>query len=97
MHPYELQKILARNHLVQLTRDVPGILVQVGVGSGHGLVQYAQLLDLERPHQTDRIVIGFDSFNFYPTFDDDEAGAIQQLRADDKNEIEFSTIDKVRH
>ena len=96
MHPYELQKILARNYLVQLSKEVPGILVQVGVGSGHGLIQYAQLLDLERPLQTDRIVLGFDSFNFYPTFDIDEVNAVQQIRTDDKNEIGSTSLDKVR-
>lgn len=95
MSPYELQKLLARNFLVGLCKDVPGILVQVGVGSGHGLVQYAQLLDLERTHQTDRIVLGFDSFDFYPTMDQDEQEAVQQILSDDKNQISSASLNKV--
>lgn len=81
--------------MVDLTLEVPGIIVQVGVGSGHGLIQYAQLLDIERPHQTDRIVVGFDSFDFYPTSDLDEATAVQQIRDDDKNGIYSTSLEQV--
>lgn len=41
------------------------------------------------------MVLGFDSFDFYPTKDPDEQEAVQQILVDDKNQIGSASLQRV--
>lgn len=58
-------KMLARYELFKLITDKPGDLVEGGVLKGAGLLFWAKLIEIFNP-QSQRKVIGFDTFEGYP-------------------------------
>lgn len=66
-----ISKFLYRHTLFNLTKDLPGDIVEVGVFKGSGVATWCKLLDLFTPH-TNKKVIGFDIFQkeqaFFNTF-----------------------------
>lgn len=81
-----LHEIIVRYETLSLVKDVPGSLIQVGVGSGFGLIVTAMLLDVLSPFSTDATIVGFDSFGeAYPAFEPDEAEIVAEFTASQHN------------
>lgn len=81
--------------MIRLTKDVPGSIIQVGVGNGEGLVTYAQIRDLLCPYSTDKKVIGFDAFEFYPVIDQEEAQTLERFADSEANVFTDVSFEKV--
>lgn len=64
-----LARFLARYELFQRIRDVQGSIVECGVLFGGGLMSFAKLSTILEPYNFQRRIIGFDSFNGFPSID----------------------------
>jgi hypothetical protein len=56
-------KLLFRYHFYNLTRHLPGDIVEVGVFKGTGIASWLKILKVFDSHQTNKRVIGFDFFS----------------------------------
>jgi len=95
MHPRDLQKVLFRHEMIRLTKNVPGAIIQIGVGNGEGLISYAQIRDLLCPYSTDKKVIGFDAFEFYPVVDQNEVETLARFSGSEANVFSDVSYQKV--
>ena len=57
-----LRKFLVRSHLFQLSLNVPGDIVELGVFKGIGIAQLLKLREIYTPG-SDKKIIGFDLFS----------------------------------
>jgi hypothetical protein len=64
-----LARFLARYHLFQKILNVNGSIVECGVLSGQGLFTFAKLSSILEPYNHTRKVIGFDTFEGFPSAD----------------------------
>lgn len=72
---HRFQKLLARADLVRMVVDVPGEIVDCGTFKGVSTLQFAQFLQIYRPHHAARVV-SFDTFEaFFPCVRPDEAAS----------------------
>jgi len=60
-----LKKIIIRNHLYQLSKNIPGDIIECGVFKGTGLIFWLKLLKIF-DSQSLKKVIGFDTFADFP-------------------------------
>lgn len=76
-----LARLLARYELFKLQADVKGSIVECGVHHGGGVMAWAKLSAALEPYALDRRVIGFDTFEGFPSLADADAGgqANQQM------------------
>jgi hypothetical protein len=65
----ELTRFFVRYELFKEALQVKGSIVECGVFRGAGLMLYAQLSAIFEPFAMNREVIGFDSFQGFPTLD----------------------------
>jgi len=61
----QVAKILFVNELYELIRDVPGIIVELGVHYGQNMALFENLRAINEPFNQNRRVIGFDTFSGY--------------------------------
>lgn len=84
----EWHQLMMYAHVIELTRDVPGDIIEFGVASGTSLMAFVRMNDIfnkMRPHAIARKhVHGFDSFEGLPDLDDsiDLATKAAQKNAD---------------
>ena len=69
-----LSRILYYNHLYQLIVGIPGVICEFGVQWGATLAQLINLRGIYEPYNHSRKVIGFDTFEGFPTVDDKDGG-----------------------
>ena len=65
-----ISRILYYNHLYQLIVGIPGVICEFGVQWGATLAQLINLRGIYEPYNHSRKVIGFDTFEGFPTVDD---------------------------
>lgn len=68
--PQFIARFLTRYELFKKIVDVPGVIVECGVGKGGGLFSWLQIARLLDPFHILRIVIGFDTFAGFPSVSD---------------------------
>src|SRR4051794_22072706 len=62
-----LARFLCRHELFQRVLDVNGVIVECGVFNGSGLFTWAQLSNIYEPTNYTRKIIGFDTFEGFPS------------------------------
>ena len=60
-----LAKYLVMNDIYERIKDLPGVLVEFGVGWGQTLVLLENLRAIHEPFNKQRIIVGFDTFAGY--------------------------------
>ena len=53
---------LERYHIYNLIKDIPGSIIECGVGSGMGLMSFMHFCSIFEPYHYTRKVYGFDTF-----------------------------------
>lgn len=71
----EVPKTLAMYELFKKVIELPGSIVDIGVFRGHSLFTWHHLLEIFAPADRMRFVYGFDSFEGYKTFTDEDGDA----------------------
>lgn len=64
-----LSRLLHYNHLYQMIVDVPGVICEFGVQWGAVMAQLINLRGIYEPYNHSRRIVGFDTFEGFPTFD----------------------------
>lgn len=64
-----ISKFIARYEIYKLQLNVPGSIVELGVGRGASLMEWAQLCSIFEPVNYSREIIGFDTFEGIPVLD----------------------------
>jgi hypothetical protein len=90
-----LARFLCRHELFRKVLDVNGAVVECGVFNGTGLFTWAQLANIYEPVNYNRKVIGFDTFEGFPSVSerDGDDFAAGDLRGESREVLELS-IDK---
>jgi hypothetical protein len=60
--PYDISKVLTRYKFFEMTRDIPGDIVECGVYKGSGLIAMSNILKLLDPLCINKTLFGFDTF-----------------------------------
>lgn len=81
-----LAKLIARKQMLELVKDIPGDVVELGVFKGSGLATFLKLRDIMFPKICSMKVIGFDFFN--------TEALIDSLQGNDKKEMESLFVDR---
>ncbi len=71
----ELPRLLAHWELFKLIKDLPGSVVELGVYFGAGMFSFAKMLETFCPGDRSRKVYGFDTFDGYSGFTNDDGSA----------------------
>lgn len=71
----EIGRFLVKNALFQKVCDVHGYIIECGVYLGGGLMSWAQLSALYEPLNHVRRIVGFDTFEGFPTLHENDIGA----------------------
>ncbi|GAB5380741.1 MAG: hypothetical protein Alis3KO_21280 [Aliiglaciecola sp.] len=66
----QLSRFIARYEMFKLNLEVKGSVVECGVFEGAGVMAWAKLSAMLEPYALDRHIIGFDSFNGFPSIDE---------------------------
>ena len=61
-HNRQIKMYMYMNNFFELTREIPGVIIECGFGHGHSFLCLASLAELH-----DTTLIGFDSFQGFPT------------------------------
>ncbi len=69
-HWLELSRFLARYELFKLVANVKGSICECGLKSGAGFMQWCQLTRMLDPIGVNRAIIGFDTFEGFPSVTD---------------------------
>ena len=96
-----LARFLVKERIYQQILNINGIIVECGVLHGSGLFTWAQLSNIFEPTNYNRKIIGFDTFEGFPTIDgrDNTAGQNNKpgdLRGSTVAEISIS-LEKYNH
>lgn len=75
MNPKTLGSILFRNQIYQQILDVPGVVMEFGVEWGGGLSLFSILRGIYEPYNVRRKIIGFDTFEGFPSVDEKDGNA----------------------
>ena len=70
----DIALFLARSHLFELTLDIPGCVVECGVFAGGGTMTWYHLSTILEPFNHRRRIIGFDSFEGFPSVSEADQG-----------------------
>ena len=68
----ELPRLLAQWELFKLIKDLPGSVVELGVYFGAGMFSFAKMMETFCPGDRSRKVYGFDTFEGYSGFTNDD-------------------------
>jgi Macrocin-O-methyltransferase (TylF) len=68
-----LAKILFMNEVYERVKDIPGVLIELGVWFGQNLVLLENLRAIHEPFNKQRIIVGFDTFAGYRDLSDRDA------------------------
>lgn len=71
----DLSRFLAKNELIKLQLDIPGVIVECGCYSAGGTFTFAQLSAIYEPYNHTRRVIAFDTFEGFPEISDKDSNA----------------------
>jgi hypothetical protein len=90
-----LARFIAKEKLFQMILDVNGIIIECGVFNGAGLFTWAQLSNIYEPVNYNRKIVGFDTFEGFPSINSaDNTGVLiskeGDLRGSSIEEIELS-------
>lgn len=69
-----ITRFIERYELFQLIKQVPGNILECGVGSGYGLMSMAHLCSIFEPFHYVRRLVGFDTFEGFPGFSEQDFG-----------------------
>ncbi len=77
-----LARFLARYELFKMQMNIKGSIIEGGVHYGGGLMAWAKLSAALEPYAFDRHIIGFDTFEGFPSISDQDTGGVenQELR-----------------
>ena len=64
-----LTKFLTRFKLFEMTKNIPGSIIECGVALGGGLMAFAQFSAILEPNNLSRKIIGFDTFDGFHSID----------------------------
>ena len=65
-----LVKFLVMNDIYERVKNLPGVLIELGVWWGQNLVLLENLRAIHEPFNKQRIIVGFDTFTGYANFSD---------------------------
>jgi hypothetical protein len=86
---------IERYEIFKLCLEVPGSIVECGVGSGFGLMAFAHLSSIFEPYHYVRHVIGFDTFEgFVGITEKDRTSAAGHMKEGGLNYGSFETISR---
>src|SRR5664279_4902155 len=68
-----LVKFLFMNEVYERVKDIPGVLIELGVWFGQNLVLLENLRAIHEPFNKQRIIVGFDTFAGYRDLSDRDA------------------------
>lgn len=88
----DLTKLLVRAGIFEKILNVPGSIVECGVFGGAGVFTWANLSAIREPNNIMRRVIGFDTFDGFPSvaaedLDGDRASGVGDLRSNSYDEL----------
>lgn len=63
----DLARLLVKNELFKLQKDINGSVIECGCHLGGGLMAFAQFSAIYEPYNHTRKIIGFDTFKGFPT------------------------------
>ena len=66
----DISRFLAKNELVKMQLDVPGVIIECGCYAGGGLLTYAQLSSIYEPYNHQRKIYSFDTFSGFPALNE---------------------------
>ncbi|MFT6777538.1 MAG: hypothetical protein ACI9J4_000117 [Paraglaciecola sp.] len=70
-----ITRFIERYELYNLIKNVPGNIVECGVGSGYGIMTLAHLCSIFEPYHYVRRLIGFDTFEGFVGFSEQDISA----------------------
>lgn len=76
-----LARFLARYELFRLIKDIQGSIVECGVLFGGGLMSFAKLSTILEPYNFQRRIIGFDSFEGFPSIDEKDLAGLADRKS----------------
>ncbi|TZE82183.1 TylF/MycF/NovP-related O-methyltransferase [Calorimonas adulescens] len=79
-----LSRFLARYELFKLIRNVKGSIIECGVHHGGGLMAWAKLSAALEPYAIHRKVIGFDTFEGFPSMSSKDRGLYENENLKEK-------------
>ncbi len=74
-----ISRFLARYEVFKLQLNVPGCILDLGVGRGASLMTWAQISSILEPVNYTREIIGFDTFEGCPELDERDTGSYSSL------------------
>jgi hypothetical protein len=79
-----LARFMVKERLFEKILDVNGVIIECGVLNGAGLFTWAQLSNIYEPVNYNRKIVGFDTFEGFPSVDQklDNAGSLQSKQGD---------------
>lgn len=66
----DISRFLAKNELFKLQLNLPGSIIECGCYMGQGLMTFSQLSSIYEPYNHTRRIIGFDTFEGFPSVDE---------------------------
>ncbi|MEE9929645.1 class I SAM-dependent methyltransferase [Microvirgula aerodenitrificans] len=96
-----LARFIAKEKLFQQILHINGIVVECGVYNGAGLFTWAQLSNIYEPVNYNRKIVGFDTFEGFPSVNEvDNLGSLDSkagdIRGSSLEELELS-VEKYNH
>lgn len=73
-----MARFLCKYEIYKNLVDIPGNIVECGVFNGAGLFTWAQLVNIFEPSNYTRKIIGFDTFQGFPTVDEKDSNEISK-------------------
>ena len=92
-----ITRFLERYELYNLIRNVPGSIIECGVGSGQGIMSFAHLCSIFEPYHYVRRLIGFDTFEGFLEFDDKDFGPKTKAEHMKKGGLKFDTYETINN
>jgi hypothetical protein len=88
-----MARFIAKERIFEKILPVNGIIVECGVFNGAGLFTWAQLSNIHEPVNYNRKIVGFDTFEGFPSVDaaKDNAG----VRVSAKGDLKGSTLEDI--
>ena len=88
-----ITRFLERYELYNIIRNVPGSIIECGVGSGQGIMSFAHLCSIFEPYHYVRRLIGFDTFEGFIGFDDKDFSRKTKAEHMKKGGLNFETYE----
>ncbi|TAE23153.1 MAG: class I SAM-dependent methyltransferase [Candidatus Kapaibacterium sp.] len=76
-----LARFMARYEIFKKVLDVQGSIVECGVFYGVGLMAFAQLSTILEPYNFQRRIIGFDTFDGFPSIAEEDLQGLQERKS----------------